>query len=201
MNELQVDTGDDSADPDILYLAVNSRYAGRIMLAGTLRDGAAEMVYQLQSSDVRTIMFTDEDEVAAKASARALGFDKYYSGKTYDSKLKLVSELHAGYAGGDKRLLDASTVGIKMSEPGPDLLNTLPEAMPELTVFNSNPARIADAHKLSRQIKDAAHFNFVITLLIKGAAAVLSLAGLCPFWAAVAIESGVKYICASRKLD
>ncbi|MDR2530233.1 MAG: hypothetical protein LBC65_01655, partial [Oscillospiraceae bacterium] len=200
MDELKVETGDDSLDPDILYIAVNSRYAGRILLASTLREGASDVVYQFQSSDIRTIMFTDEDEITGKAAARSLGFDKCYPSRSYESKLHLVSEPRTGYAGSDKRLLDASGAGIKMTEPGPELLNASADSMPELTVFNSNPARIADAHKLSRQIRDASNLNFAVQLGFKTAGVILSFIGLLPFWAAIAIESGVKYICSARKI-
>jgi Cd2+/Zn2+-exporting ATPase len=200
MFDESVRTGDDSDSRNVLYVAINGKYAGRILFGDAVRDGASEAVYQLARADVRTVMFADGSEREAKDTARALGFDKVYVGYDPAGKMKLIGTPQFAYAGIDDELLMAAGVGIKMTSPGPEVLNASKSEMPHLTVFGG-PDKIPESLRLSRRTRDAATMIFAVTFGVKAFVIALALMGFMPFPLAVFAEVAMRYVCSLRKIE
>jgi len=193
-------TGDDSGMRDVLYVAINNKYAGRIVFADALRPDSAEAVYRLNSSDVKPILLTDEPLDEAAELARSLGMDKLYQSIPRQTKESMLSLDNTAYVGYDAQLLEIASVGITMAEPGLEFMNKKAENMPEVTVFSESLMRISDAHRLARSVRDISRGSFTLTFAVKAAIILLALIGWCPFWLAITAEVCVKYLCGSRRI-
>jgi Cd2+/Zn2+-exporting ATPase len=195
---IRIENGTDTGE--VLYVAVNGKYAGRIIFANAVRPDAAETVYRLQSSDVKAVLFSDEAADDAKETARSMGFDKLYNDVSRNTKKKLLSGLNTAYIGFEEDLLACAEVGITMAEPGPELIKKSVASMPSVTVFSESLLRITDAHHLARSVRDIARADFTAVFSVKAALVLLALIGFCPFWLAVTAETIAKYFCGSRKI-
>ena len=66
-----------AAPGTVIHLAVEGRYAGRLVIADQLKPGAKEAIQALKAADVgRTVMLTGDSEAAGQAAAKELGLDQ-----------------------------------------------------------------------------------------------------------------------------
>lgn len=77
----------DEGTGTFVYVAVDGRYAGRIVLSDSVRDDSASAVSELRSMGVGTRMFTGDTEETASAIASELGVDGYCSGMLPEDKI------------------------------------------------------------------------------------------------------------------
>ncbi|MDR3148529.1 MAG: HAD family hydrolase, partial [Oscillospiraceae bacterium] len=195
---VQMDGGYDR-DGNVVYLAVNGNLAARFEFGDALRPDVATAIYRLQSSDIRTHLFTNEPPELARSFRQSFGFEKHYSQIVPDAKAQLVSAPFTMYAGFEPEALAAAFVGATMETPSPEFLTNADAERADVTIFSDNPLRLPDAHKIAVNTRDNARFVMFLTLAEKAACIILALLGLMPFWAAVFIDAAVKLLCVGRK--
>ncbi len=94
MNERQIEF-DKCNDPGTtVYISINSKYAGYILISDKIKKDAKEAISGLKKNGVRqiTMLTGDRKEVAIKVS-KDLGIDKVYPELLPDGKVKKVEEL------------------------------------------------------------------------------------------------------------
>ena len=88
--------GSDSAGATLLHLAVDSKPAGVIAVADSLRPEAGEAVAELEALGLEVWMLTGDDAAAAAAIAGAAGIGRVLAGVLPDQKADKVRDLQAG---------------------------------------------------------------------------------------------------------
>lgn len=86
-----IDNGD-----TLLYIAYDKKLLGVIALADDIRANAKETIARLRKSGVKEIvMLTGDIEAKAKASAKALGIDRYFANLAPTEKADIIAKLKA----------------------------------------------------------------------------------------------------------
>ena len=93
----------------VVYVAYDGEYAGRILIADCVRDGAAEAVAELKRAGIRrTVMLTGDREEAAQVVGRSLGIDEIHSGLLHADKVAQMERLMGGSADGEAKAVAGS---------------------------------------------------------------------------------------------
>lgn len=108
-----------------LYLAIAGKLAAVICIEDPLREEAGEVIAALRSQGIsKLVMMTGDSERTARAIARRVGVDEYYSEVLPEDKARFVEEekqkgrrvIMIGDGINDSPALSASDVGIAISE-------------------------------------------------------------------------------------
>ena len=176
MDRLKVKTPDENnGDLATLFLALNGRYAGSILMTRTIRSDAGASVAAIEASGCDCIMLSDDTEENTKAIASAAGFNEYYSDCTpldHLEKLQEIKErypvnsvLYIGTDTTDTATLDAADIGvcvnglasrIALDSGAVVALDKTPDALPEAMA----------AGKLARSSVRTAVFGIIAVKLI-----------------------------------
>src|SRR5699024_5252385 len=73
-----------------VHVAVNDEYAGTVLLADTIRDGAQAAVTELHRRGLRTMIITGDEEPTAHAVAAEIGIDDVRAGLLPEEKLAAI---------------------------------------------------------------------------------------------------------------
>lgn len=94
MSEKQIEFNKCNEPGTTVYVSINGKYAGYILISDKLKSDSKEAIFGLKKNGVKqTIMLTgDRNEVAVKVS-QDLGIDKVYSELLPDGKVEKVEEL------------------------------------------------------------------------------------------------------------
>ncbi len=106
----------------VVAVAVDSRLAGLIALADTIKPGAAEVVDQLHALGLKVSLLTGDNQAAAQAVARELGIDEVMAQVLPDQKQARIIDLQkrgevvamVGDGINDAPALAAADIGIAM---------------------------------------------------------------------------------------
>ncbi len=185
----------------VLYVAIDGVYAGRIVIADTLKDDAAETVSSLRNAGVkRIVMLTgDREEVAAEVAGQ-LGLSEYHAQCLPADKVAHVEGLltQAGDRGkvafvgdgiNDAPVLMRADVGIAMGALGSDAAI---EAA-DVVLMDDKPANIAKAIGIARKTMHIVRQNIVFAIGVKVLIMILALPfiGIANMWLAVFGDVGV----------
>lgn len=195
---------DFSADNEIgtqVYVAVDGKYAGHIILADRIKADAAEAVASLKASGIKTVMLTGDNREVGEKVADALGIDKVYAELMPADKVRIVEEIldtktqkeNLAFVGdgiNDAPVLARADVGIAMGGLGSDAAI---EAA-DLVIMEDQPSKIAHVIKIAKKTMRIAMENIVFALGVKVLVLVLSAMGIVGLWAAVFADVGVSMI-------
>ena len=183
----------------IVYVAVDGKYEGAIIIADTVKDEALEAIKAMKAVGVsNTVMLTGDRENAAAYAASELRVDKYYSELLPDDKVAKVEELlsnkksnttlaFVGDGINDAPVLTRADVGIAMGMLGSDAAI---EAA-DIVLMDDDVRKIAAVVRISRKTKRIVRQNIVFALTVKILVLILSAAGITNMWAAVFADVGV----------
>ncbi|MBE6726970.1 MAG: cadmium-translocating P-type ATPase [Ruminococcaceae bacterium] len=179
-----------------VYVSLGGRYAGRLVIADTLKSDAAEAVSGLRSLGVKRIeMLTGDGEGAAKQAAEELNLDGFRSRLLPAGKVERLEELMAEGGGvafvgdgiNDAPVLARADVGIAMGGIGSDAAIEAADAV----IMTDEPSRLCDAVKVSRKTCRIVKENIWFAIAVKAVFILLGGLGLCGMWAAVVGDVGV----------
>lgn len=187
----------------VVYVAVNGRYAGRIVIADRPKPGAAKAVAALKSCGVsRVVMLTGDRAQAAEAVAQELGIDEVCSELLPADKVTQVEKLLA--AGGQKRYLafvgdginDApvlarADLGVAMGAIGSDAAI---EAA-DIVLMDDDPEKLPLAMSIARKTMQIVWQNIVFALTVKLVCLILGALGIAGMWLAIFADVGVMVLC------
>ena len=106
----------------VMFVAVDEKLAGMLVVADPIKDGAAEAIAELHRDGIRVVMVTGDNRTTADAVARRTGIDEVMAEVLPDQKQAKVEELRkegrrvamAGDGINDAPALAAADVGIAM---------------------------------------------------------------------------------------
>ena len=198
-----------------VYVAVDGKYAGCILLADKIKEDAYKAVAALKREGIQTVMLTGDSREVGEAVAERLGIDKVHAGLMPSDKVRIVEDiLHAkpekkkvafvGDGINDAPVLARVDVGIAMGALGSDAAI---EAA-DMVIMEDQPSKISSMIHLSKKTMRIVYENIVFALGIKAAVLALSALGIVGLWAAVFADVGVSMLavlnalrCLSSKVE
>lgn len=186
-------------DGTIVYVAVNHKYVGYIVIADVLKEQSREAVEQLRKVGVkRLVMLTGDMKGVAEKIATQLGLDEVRSQLLPAQKVEQVELLleekssrgklaFVGDGINDAPVLSRADIGIAMGALGSDAAI---EAA-DVVLMDDNPLKIAQAICISRKCLTIVYENILFALGIKAICLVLGAVGIANMWLAIFADVGV----------
>jgi Cd2+/Zn2+-exporting ATPase len=142
----------------VMLLGTRIRILGMIAVADTLREDSREAINALHRAGMKHIsMLTGDNNRVAKAIAKELNLDSFYSGLLPEDKVAAVKKMAGDYGKlvmvgdgvNDAPSLAVATVGVAMGGAGSDVaLETA-----DVVLMTDDLSKLAYVVKLSRKIK------------------------------------------------
>ena len=186
----------------VLYIAIDGKYVGYILIADTIKKDAKYTIDTLKKSNIKqTVMLTGDRKEVGEAIAKEIGIDKVYTELLPDGKVEKVEELlkeksstgklaFVGDGINDAPVLAISDIGIAMGGLGSD---SAIEAA-DVVIMTDEPSKIIDAIKLSKRTMRIVKENIIFAIAVKVAVLVLAAFGISTMWQAVFADVGVSIL-------
>lgn len=180
-----------------VYISVDKKYYGRILIGDTIKTGAKESVSELHKLGVeKVVMFTGDSRETSFDIASQLGIETVEAELLPEDKLTRLEEftkkgttLFVGDGINDAPVLARADVGIAMGG-GADVAV---EAA-DVVIMTDDPRRVPEAIKSARKTRSIVIGNVVFALAAKGAFITLAAFGLANMWIALIGDVGVALI-------
>lgn len=188
-----------------VHVAIENRYAGRIVISDETKSDARQAISQLKKSGIeRVVMLTGDMKEVAIRVASDLSIDEVYyellPGNKVDKVDELLSQMSkssnvgklafVGDGINDAPVLARADIGIAMGGLGSDAAI---EAA-DIVIMTDEPSKIHTAIKIAKRTLVIAQQNIVFSIGIKVVVLILSALGLATMWAAVFADVGVTVI-------
>ncbi len=181
-----------------VFLAVNGKLAGYLVISDTLKADAKSAIARLKKMGLRTVMLTGDAKESAEAVAKMAGIDEVHAKLLPQDKLSIMTKLReqngnvmfVGDGINDAPVLAGADVGAAMGS-GADAAIEAADAVFMTSSMESVPTAISIAHSTNR----IAVQNVVFALVIKIAVMILGLTGHPNMWLAVFADTGVAMLC------
>ena len=186
----------------LVYVAVDGRFAGCILISDLLKPHAKEAIAALKNAGVtRTVMLTGDTKRVADAVAAELGIHEVCSELLPADKVSRVEELLVKKSGKEKLafvgdgindapVLSRADIGIAMGALGSDAAI---EAA-DIVLMDDDPLKIAKAIRISRKCIRIVYENIYFAIGIKVICLILGALGIANMWAAIFADVGVMVI-------
>ena len=186
----------------IVYVAVEGSFAGAIVIADSVKEGAKEAIARMKQVGVKKcVMLTGDRKEAAQAVAAELGIDEVHAELLPGDKVSKVEELLKGQEGKDKLafvgdgindapVLTRADIGIAMGSMGSDAAI---EAA-DVVLMDDDVRKIASVVKISRKTLTIVKQNIIFALAVKALVLLLGALGMANMWEAVFADVGVSVI-------
>ena len=186
----------------ILYVAIEEKYAGYIVIADKIKEDAKKAIHDLKKNNIKqTVMLTGDKKEVGEGVAEKLGLDQVYTELLPDGKVEKVESLlkeksekgklaFVGDGINDAPVLAISDIGIAMGGLGSDA--ALEAA--DVVLMTDEPSKIVNAIHLSKRTMRIVKENIVFAIFIKVLVLVLSAFGFSNMWEAVFADVGVSVI-------
>jgi len=186
----------------ILYIAVNNKFAGTIVISDKIKKDAKETIDKLKKDNIKKIvMLTGDKRKVGENVAKKLGIDEVYTELLPSDKVEKVEELmknksengNLAFIGdgiNDAPVLAISDIGIAMGGLGSDAAI---EAA-DVVLMTDEPSRVVDAIKISKKTMTIVKQNIIFAIFIKLIVLILSAIGISNMWQAVFADVGVSIL-------
>ena len=186
----------------ILYIAIDEKYAGYILIADKIKEDSQKAIKDLKKNHIKqTVMLTGDRKSVGENVAQKLGLDKVYTELLPDGKVEKVENLlkeksqkgklaFVGDGINDAPVLALSDIGIAMGGLGSDAAI---EAA-DIVIMTDEPSKIVNAIHLSKKTMRIVKENIIFAIFIKILVLILSALGLSTMWEAVFADVGVSII-------
>jgi len=190
----------------ILYIAVNNRYCGYLLISDEIKSDAAMSVEKLHKLGIRVCMLTGDNANIAAATAAKIGIGEFHAGLLPLDKVNLLEKWQKELTGGkvafvgdglnDAPVLARADVGIAMGGLGSDAAI---EAA-DVVIMNDAPAKIVTALEIANFTKKIVWQNIFWAFAIKLAVLILGAFGAATMWEAIFADVGVALLAVSNAL-
>ena len=185
-----------------LYVAIERKYVGYILIADTIKEDSKKAIEDLKKNNIKqTVMLTGDRKQVGEAVSKELGLDKVYTELLPNGKVEKVEELlkeksekgklaFVGDGINDAPVLALADIGIAMGGLGAD---SAIEAA-DIVIMTDEPSKIVKAIKLSKKTMRIVKENIIFAISIKVAVLILAAFGISTMWEAVFADVGVSVI-------
>ena len=184
----------------VLNVAADGRLIGRIVIADTVKDDAAQAIRDLRAAGVeRCVMLTGDRADVAQAVANQVGVDEVHAQLLPADKVEEVERImdtareNLAFVGdgiNDAPVLTRADVGIAMGAMGSDAAI---EAA-DIVLMDDRPSNIARAIRIARKTMAIVWQNIVFAIGVKVLILALAALGIANMWLAVFGDVGVAVI-------
>ena len=179
-------------------MAVDGIYQGHIVISDKIKEASRAALASLKKAGIqKTVMLTGDSQLAADATAKALGIDQTAAELLPEGKVERVEELlkegvtiFAGDGINDAPVLARADVGIAMGALGSDAAI---EAS-DVVIMNDDLEKICEAVKISKKTMGVVWQNIAASLLVKFGIMALAVPGIANLWLAVFGDVGVLFL-------
>lgn len=202
MNENQIAFTKCNEVGTTLYVAIERKYVGYILIADTIKEDSKKAIEDLKKNNIKQIvMLTGDRKQVGEAVSKELGLDKVYTELLPNGKVEKVEELlkeksekgklaFVGDGINDAPVLALADIGIAMGGLGAD---SAIEAA-DIVIMTDEPSKIVKAIKLSKKTMRIVKENIIFAISIKVAVLILAAFGISTMWEAVFADVGVSVI-------
>lgn len=185
----------------VVHLAVNSVYAGYIIISDTLKEDSQKTIQQLKEKNINTVMLTGDNKSVAESFAKKLGIDKFYFELMPEDKVNHIEMLIQSSAKGDKvafvgdgindaPVLARADVGIAMGALGSDAA----VETADIVLMTDSPSKIVTAIDIAKRTRKIVWQNIGFAMGVKLFFILLGVFGIATMWEAVFGDMGVAII-------
>ncbi|NCS89315.1 MAG: cadmium-translocating P-type ATPase [Ignavibacteria bacterium] len=186
------------AEGTVIHIAVNSIYAGYIIISDTLKDGAQETISLLKKKNINSVMLTGDNKAAAEFFAKRLGIDKFYYELLPEDKVNHIEQIIQSTAKGNKvafvgdgindaPVLARADVGIAMGALGSDAA----VETADVVLMTDSPLQVVTAIDVAKKTRKIVWQNIFFALGVKMFFIILGAFGIATMWEAVFGDMGV----------
>ncbi len=190
----------------VVHVAIDSVYAGYIVISDSLKDDAIEALEKLKAKNIQTVMLTGDNKFAAEAFAKKLKIDRYYAELLPEDKVKHIETLieenkgskvaFVGDGINDAPVLARADVGIAMGALGSDAaIETA-----DVVLMTDSPSKVADAIEVAKRTRKIVWQNIIFAMGVKLFFIVLGILGVATMWEAVFGDMGVALIAVANSM-
>lgn len=200
--ENNIDYKDNNKIGTYIYLIIDEKLIGYIIVSDTLKENSKKAVHDLKKLGVKElIMLTGDNNLVAESVAKEVGIEKYHASLSPAKKVEIVegydyqrsgNEVIAFVGDGinDAPVLARCDIGIAMGGLGSD---SAIEAA-DVVLMDDDPLKIATAIKIARKCMTIVYENIVFVIAIKVICIVLSALGIVGMGLSVFADVGVMII-------
>jgi Cd2+/Zn2+-exporting ATPase len=188
----------------ILYVAVDNKYIGKIIIADQEKEDSRYAINNLKKLGITDIiMLTGDKKQIAEKVAKDLKINKVYAELLPTEKVKKIENLltnnvknrlgkvaFVGDGINDAPVLARADIGIAMGGLGSDAAI---EAS-DIVVMTDEPSKVAKAIRIAKNTIKIAKENITFAIMIKILILILSAFGIATMWEAVFADVGVTII-------
>lgn len=185
----------------VVHVAINSVYAGYIIISDTLKEGAQEAIALLKKKDIGSVMLTGDNKTAAEIIAKKLGIDKYYYELMPEDKVKHIEEILQSTAKGkkvafvgdginDSPVLARADIGIAMGALGSDAA----VETADVVLMTDSPMQVVESIAIAKRTRTIVWQNIMFAMGVKLFFILLGAFGIATMWEAVFGDMGVAII-------
>lgn len=186
----------------ILYVAMDGKYAGYLVIADETKVDAVKAMQDLRKQGVeKLVMLTGDKKQVGEAMAKKLQMDQVYSELLPDQKVAKVEALlqqkkanktlaFIGDGINDAPVLARADIGIAMGAMGSDAAI---EAA-DIVLMTDEPSKIAETMKIARKTLRIVKENIVFAISVKILILILGAFGISTMWEAVFADVGVSFL-------
>ena len=197
-NEIPVTREPEGFQGSVVYVGIDGRFAGYLLIADTIKEDAESAISHLKEMGLGTVMLTGDEKASADAVAKKVGIDQVYAKLLPQEKLEVLKKLRKEYGSvmfvgdgiNDAPVLAGADVGAAMGS-GADAAIEAADAV----FMNSSVEAIPEAVRIAKGTNRIAIQNVVFALTVKILVMILGLAGHANMWMAVFADTGVAMIC------
>lgn len=179
----------------VIAVAYDSKFAGYITIADSIKEDAKETVENLHKMGVQATMLSGDKSTVVKYVADQLGIDSAFGDLLPEDKVNKVKAIKAanqtvafvGDGVNDAPVVALSDVGIAMGGLGSDA--TIETA--DVVIQDDKPSKIPMAINIGKQTKKIVWQNIVLAFAVKAVVLILGAGGLATMWEAVFADVGV----------
>lgn len=186
----------------ILYVAIEGKFVGYIVISDKLKEDSIKAIQNLKKTNIKqTVMLTGDKKEVGENVAKNLKLDIVYTELLPGDKVEKVENLlneksekgklvFVGDGINDAPVLALADIGIAMGGLGAD---SAIEAA-DIVLMTDEPSKIVDAIHLSKKTMRIVKENIIFAIFIKILVLILSAFGLSTMWEAVFADVGVSII-------
>ena len=186
----------------IVYVAIDDKFAGTILIADKIKDDAYKAVKLFKENNVKNIvMLTGDRKNISESVAHELGLDECHSELLPADKVAWTEKLMAkksangklvfiGDGINDAPVLALADIGVAMGALGSDAA----VEMADVVIMTDEPSKIASSILISKKTMRIVKQNIVFAIAVKVAVLILSALGIASMWAAVFADVGVSVL-------
>lgn len=191
-----------TTNKELILISINDEVIGSIELGDTIKPNAKKVINKLHNMNIKTRIFSGDNELIAKNVAKKLNIDNIeYEMLPTDKYNKLESIINSktnkdnkvafiGDGINDAPVLMLSDVGISMGSIGSD---SAIEAS-DIVIMNDDLDKIVEAINISKKTRLIITENLVFAIATKLIVLILSTIGITSMWQAVFADVGVTII-------